>query len=56
MKPKLIEEIKTEILGGNYDLSVAFVDKEKIKELNKRYRNKDKPTDVLSFPISKNSG
>jgi len=31
------------------DLSVALVDKRKIRELNKRYRKKDKPTDVLTF-------
>jgi len=34
---------------NNLELSVAFVNKNKIKELNKRYRGKDKPTDVLSF-------
>jgi len=40
----LKEENKEEI-----DLSIAFVDKKKIKELNKKYRKKDKATDVLSF-------
>jgi len=33
----------------NLELSVAFVNKNKIKELNKKYRGKDRPTDVLSF-------
>lgn len=32
-------------------VSVAFVDKRKIQELNKDYRNKDRSTDVLSFPM-----
>jgi rRNA maturation RNase YbeY len=32
-------------------LSLAFVEKEEIKKLNKRFRNKDKSTDVLSFDI-----
>jgi len=32
-------------------VSVAFVDKRKIQELNKEYRNKDSATDVLSFPM-----
>lgn len=32
------------------EVSVSFVDNEKIKELNKAYRNKDSVTDVLSFP------
>jgi probable rRNA maturation factor len=31
------------------ELSVVFVDCEKIRELNKKYRNTDKETDVLSF-------
>ncbi|MEN2984845.1 MAG: rRNA maturation RNase YbeY [Dictyoglomaceae bacterium] len=37
----------------NYDISVVFVDDGKIRELNKKYRNKDKPTDVLSFNLGK---
>ncbi len=56
MTQKLIDEIKKEILGSDYELSFLFVTKEKIKELNFRYRGKDKPTDVLSFPLSKKSG
>ena len=32
------------------ELSVSFVNKEKIHELNKQYRGVDAPTDVLSFP------
>lgn len=31
-------------------LSVAFVSDRRIKELNKIFRNKNQPTDVLSFP------
>lgn len=31
------------------DLSVAIVSAKEIQRLNKKYRNKDKPTDVLSF-------
>ena len=33
------------------EVSVTFVDNEKIKELNSSYRNKDSATDVLSFPL-----
>lgn len=33
------------------EVSVTFVDNEAIKELNKSYRNKNKETDVLSFPM-----
>ncbi len=32
-------------------LSLNLIGKEKIRELNKQYRSKDKPTDVLSFPL-----
>ena len=36
------------------DVSVTLCDNEYIKRLNKQYRNKDKHTDVLSFPIYDN--
>ncbi|RTZ60581.1 MAG: rRNA maturation RNase YbeY [Gammaproteobacteria bacterium] len=32
------------------ELSILLVDDETIRDLNRRWRNKDKPTDVLSFP------
>lgn len=31
------------------EVSVALVGQKRIKELNKKYRKKDRPTDVLSF-------
>ena len=34
------------------ELSLAFVTDQTIQELNSQYRNKDKPTDVLSFPLA----
>ena len=33
-----------------WEISLTLTDDEKIHELNKKYRDKDKPTDVLSFP------
>ena len=36
-------------LTGNIELSVTFVSKNKIKEINKKYRHIDKVTDVISF-------
>jgi len=32
-------------------ISLAFVKKEEIKKLNKKYRGENKPTDVLSFEL-----
>jgi probable rRNA maturation factor len=32
-------------------LSVELVDEGRIRELNRRHRGRDEPTDVLSFPI-----
>ena len=32
-------------------LSVELVDEERIRELNRDHRGRDRPTDVLSFPV-----
>lgn len=50
------EKLKNDILGKDYDLSLAYVDEKKSREINKKYRKKDKPTNVLSFSLSKQSG
>lgn len=36
---------------GNAEVSVRIVDNEEIRKLNAKYRNIDKETDVLSFPL-----
>ena len=36
------------------EVSVTFVDNDEIHKLNKQYRNKDMPTDVLSFVMGEN--
>ncbi len=56
MSNTLFEEIKKTVLGSKYDLSLVFIGPKKIRELNKTYRNIDKATDILSFPLSKTSG
>lgn len=53
---KIIEEsivntIKIFLEEENFEISVLIVDNNFIKELNKNYRNVNKETDVLSFPI-----
>lgn len=41
-----------ETLGKNqWDISVLLCNNETIQELNAAYRNKNEPTDVLSFPL-----
>lgn len=53
---KLLLSIKDYSLGKDYELSITIVGDKKIQNLNKQFRNKDYPTDVLSFPLEKNSG
>lgn len=38
-------------MNGDSELSVTFTDNDGIWELNREYRNVDRPTDVLSFPM-----
>lgn len=45
-------EAMLEELGlGDAELSILLCDDSTIHELNRRYRGKDKPTDVLAFPM-----
>lgn len=49
---KVIEEcLLLEKESLDYEISLSFVDNEEIKELNSEYRNINKETDVLSFPV-----
>ncbi|MDO4847311.1 MAG: rRNA maturation RNase YbeY [Clostridiaceae bacterium] len=43
-----------EEFDGSAEVSVTFVDNAKIHELNRQYRNIDRETDVLSFPLGEN--
>jgi rRNA maturation RNase YbeY len=52
----MFEKIKNDILGKKYELSIALVSEKKSREINKKYRKKDKPTNILSFTLTKNSG
>ncbi|MCM1328325.1 MAG: rRNA maturation RNase YbeY [Ruminococcus sp.] len=44
----------TENFDRPAEVSVSFVDNSEIRRLNRLYRDKDKPTDVLSFPLGEN--
>lgn len=43
--------LTTEGFRENAEVSVSFVSNSEIRLLNKNYRNKDRVTDVLSFPL-----
>ncbi|MCD7722421.1 MAG: rRNA maturation RNase YbeY [Clostridiales bacterium] len=46
--------LEMENFAGAAEVSVRFVDNEEIKKLNSQYRNIDRETDVLSFPLCEN--
>ena len=46
--------LQLENFQGIAEVSVTFVDNDEIHKLNKQYRNKDMPTDVLSFVMGEN--
>ena len=50
------QKIKNDILGKKYSLSIALVSEKISKELNNKYRNKNKSTNILSFTLNKNMG
>ncbi len=43
--------LEAEHFEGSAEISVTFVDNAEIQRLNQQYRDKDMPTDVLSFPL-----
>ncbi|HEU0085867.1 MAG TPA: rRNA maturation RNase YbeY [Candidatus Paceibacterota bacterium] len=53
---KKFEAMKNDILGKGYSLSLASVDAKTSRRINRKYRGKDKPANVLSFPFSKTEG
>ena len=51
IKKAILETLKEEEFPAAAEVSVSFVDNEEIHILNREYREKDRPTDVLSFPM-----
>ena len=45
------QKILTELGFLDAELSVVLVDDVRIRDLNRRYLNRDKPTNVLAFPM-----
>lgn len=52
----LWQKIAQSTLPKNYELSIIFIGDARMRTLNRTYRNKDKPTNVLAFPIAETSG
>ena len=44
------------VLGPIYQLSVAWVSSQESRRLNRLYRDHDRPTNILSFPLSPSEG
>lgn len=49
-------DIKEAVLGPEYELSLVFIGDTRSRNLNREYRDKDKPTNILSFPYDEESG
>lgn len=48
--------IKEDVLSEEYNLSLVFIGEKQSQKLNKEYRKKDYPTNILSFPLDEGSG
>jgi len=53
IKFKLIKEF---VLGKNYELSLVLIGNDLSRKLNKQHKKIDKPTNILTFPLSKTVG
>jgi len=51
IKKAVCEALAQEKFAYPAEVSVSFMDNDAIHKLNLEYREKDKPTDVLSFPM-----
>ena len=51
IRKAVAESLKYEAFDENCEISVSIVDNEEIRQINKQFRNIDRATDVLSFPM-----
>lgn len=48
---KKTEQILNALDFDNHEISIVITDDAQVRDLNRTYRGKDKPTNVLSFPM-----
>jgi len=51
-----LKQIKDSVLGKEYSLSLVFIGQKRSLSLNKKYRHKNSPANVLAFSLEKRSG
>ena len=51
IRQAMIACYELEGISPDYEVSLSFVTNDEMQELNRTYRHKDEPTDVLSFPM-----
>src|SRR5580693_4995926 len=49
---RFLASVRRELKLGRREVTVCFVDDREIARLNRQFRGKSKPTDVLSFPAN----
>jgi probable rRNA maturation factor len=53
---KAISEAQREASSGGAEIAIVLTDDSEIRKLNRQWRRKDKPTNVLSFPAADGAG
>lgn len=51
---KNVNSILKSLGYGDFDIGIWFTTNQTIRKYNKNFRKKDKPTDILSFPVHTN--